>query len=132
MDIKKEFVQVYGYCIEDDVAGNISLNGGALYVRERDVRRIVVYRTFYALAPEGLGTIFHTHRVNKNFEDFWKEFCYKLSANSGFSCTCKMIEHGLNRCTCDFSMVLPLVEVWTKTGKYFVAGDDRFRFVERK
>jgi len=131
MEIKKEFVQVYVYCVEDGVTGVFETFGPTTHIRLSDVRRVTIYKSFQKLCTDGARTIFHTHRVNKKFEDFWNEFCYKLRANSGFSCTCHMIQHGVNQCTCDFSMVLPLVEVWTKTGKYFVFGDDRFRFAEK-
>jgi len=131
MDIKKEFVQVYGYCVEDDVAGVFEIFGPNAYIRLSDVRRVTIYTSFQQLCIDGVCTIFHTWRVNKDLEAFWKEFCYKLRAYSGFSCICGGMRHGVNRCTCDISMVLPLVEVWTTTGKYFVTGDDRFRFAEK-
>lgn len=133
--MKKEFVQVYGYCVEGGVAGEIHRWGPTTYIRLSDIRRVAVYTTFDQLAPEGVCSIFQTHfGKQKHMEPFWDKFRYTLGDYSGFSPTCGQTKHGVHICMCDFSMVLPLVEVWTKTGKYFVAGDDRFRFVvvERK
>lgn len=133
MDIKKEFVQVYGYCVEDGVAGDLWSRVSTTLIRLSDIRRIAVYNTFQQLSTNNDRSIFHTHVKEKDMSDHsLKKFCNGLSMNTSFSCKCEKLAYGFNQCTCDFSMVLPLVEVWTKTGKYFVAGDDRFRFVERK
>lgn len=131
MDMKKEFVQVYGYCVEDGVAGDFAERGPDTQIRVADVRRIAVYTSFEQLSLGGVRSIFRTHLgENEYTHKFWKKFCLMLCTD--FSCTCGNVLRGFDKCTCDFSKVLPLVEVWTKTGKYFVAGDDRFRFVERK
>ncbi len=134
MDLKKEFVQVYGYCVEDGVTGDLWSRVSTTHIRMSDIRRFAVYNTFGQLATSNGRSIFHTHvQDDKDVSDHsWKNFCIGLCTSTSFSCKCEKMAYSFNQCTCDFSMVLPLVEVWTKTGKYFVAGEDRFRFVERK
>lgn len=136
MDIKKEFVQVYGYCVDDGATEELELDESITYVRASDVRRITIYKTFHELfVDDSAHTIFNACVAGNKDTDLsgiWKVFCNRLMGLAGFSCTCGGIKHGVQHCKCDFSVVLPLVEVWTKTGKYFVAGEDRFRFVERK
>lgn len=133
MDIKKEFVQVYGYCVEDGVLGDLEPRlGPATHILASTIRRVAVYKTFNHLCPEDdVRSIFRSHLDGDDFRQFWKKFCYRLCACMNFSCTCDKLMHGFKECTCDLSIVLPLVEVWTKTGKYFVFGDDRFRFAEK-
>lgn len=134
MESKKGFVQVYGHCVEDGVVVILPKHGPkTTRILTSTIRRVAVYSTFNQLCQEGVSSIFHTHLgVKKSMEQFWDQFCWILEERSGFSRTCGQKEHHVNKCACDFSMVLPLVEVWTKTGKYFVAGEDRFQFVERE
>jgi hypothetical protein len=132
MDMKKEFVQVYGHCVEDGVAGEIARNGPATYVLEYDVRRVAVYRTFSHFFSDDCRSIFHTHLGRNEIQHFWKRFCYNLITHANMSCSCGKLMDGFHQCECDYSMMLPLVEIWTKTGKYFVAGADRYRFVDER
>ena len=70
MDIKKEFVQVYGYCVEDGVAGVFEIFGPTVHIRLSDVRRVTIYTSFQQLCIDGLLQIKSIRRV---FVRVWRD-----------------------------------------------------------